>query len=60
MELLRPILPVQAFAQPLFIISASRDGFDKFTKLERLAEMKREGLIDDDEFKQMKKEIMKN
>ena len=33
---------------------------DKFTKLERLAEMKREGLIDDDEFKQMKKEIMKN
>ena len=33
---------------------------DKFTKLERLAEMKKEGLIDDDEFKQMKKEIMKN
>ena len=33
---------------------------DKFAKLERLAEMKKEGLIDDDEFKQMKKEIMKN
>ena len=33
---------------------------DKFTKLERLAEMKKEGLIDDDEFKHMKKEIMKN
>ena len=33
-------------------------GDDKFTKLDRLAEMKKEGLIDDDEFKQMKKEIL--
>ena len=33
---------------------------DKFAKLERLAQMKKEGLIDNDEFKQMKKEIMKN
>ena len=33
-------------------------GDDKFAKLERLADMKREGLIDDDEFKQMKKEIL--
>tara|TARA_B100000029_G_scaffold502781_1_gene578634 strand:- start:494 stop:1228 length:735 start_codon:yes stop_codon:yes gene_type:complete len=31
---------------------------DKFAKLERLAEMKEKGLIDDDEFKQMKKEIL--
>ena len=31
---------------------------DKFTKLDRLAEMKEKGLIDDDEFKQMKKEIL--
>ena len=33
-------------------------GDDKFAKLERLAEMKEKGLIDDDEFKQMKKEIL--
>ena len=33
-------------------------GGDKFTKLDRLAEMKEKGLIDDDEFKQMKKEIL--
>ena len=31
---------------------------EKFTKLERLAEMRKEGLIDEDEFKQMKKEIL--
>ena len=31
---------------------------DKFSKLERLAEMKEKGLIDDDEFKQMKKDIL--
>jgi len=31
---------------------------DKFAKLDRLAEMKEKGLIDDDEFKQMKKEIL--
>ena len=33
-------------------------GDDKFAKLERLAEMKEKGLIDDDELKQMKKEIL--
>ena len=33
-------------------------GDDKFTRLEKLTEMKKEGLIDDDEFKQMKKEIL--
>ena len=33
-------------------------GDDKFARLERLAEMKEKGLIDDDEFKQMKKEIL--
>ena len=33
-------------------------GDDKFTKLERLTEMKKEGLIDEDEFKQMKKEVL--
>ena len=37
-------------------IGSSRD--DKFARLERLAEMKEKGLIDDDEFKQMKKEIL--
>jgi hypothetical protein len=31
---------------------------DKFTRLEKLTEMKEKGLIDDDEFKQMKKEIL--
>ncbi len=31
---------------------------DKFARLERLTEMKEKGLIDDDEFKQMKKEIL--
>ena len=33
-------------------------GDDKFAKLDRLADMKEKGLIDDDEFKQMKKEIL--
>ena len=33
-------------------------GDDKFSKLRELTEMKKEGLIDDDEFKQMKKEIL--
>ena len=33
-------------------------GDDKFARLERLTEMKKEGLIDDAEFKQMKKEIL--
>jgi len=33
-------------------------GDDKFTKLKELAEMKEKGLIDDDEFKLMKKEIL--
>ena len=33
-------------------------GDDKVTKLEKIASLKREGLIDDDEFKQMKKEIL--
>jgi hypothetical protein len=33
-------------------------GDDKFTRLEKLTEMKKEGLIDDAEFKQMKKEIL--
>ena len=33
-------------------------GSSKMQELEKLAEMKKEGLIDDDEFKQMKKEIL--
>jgi len=33
-------------------------GDDKFARLEKLTKMKKEGLIDDDEFKQMKKEIL--
>ena len=33
-------------------------GDDKFTKLKELKEMLSEGLIDEDEFKQMKKEIL--
>ena len=33
-------------------------GDDKFARLEKLTEMKKEGLIDDAEFKQMKKEIL--
>ena len=33
-------------------------GDDKFARLEKLTEMKEKGLIDDDEFKQMKKEIL--
>ena len=37
-------------------VGASSD--DKFTRLEKLTEMKKEGFIDDDEFKQMKKEIL--
>ena len=42
------------------VISRSNIGAseDKFTRLEKLAAMKKEGLIDDDEFKQMKKEIL--
>jgi hypothetical protein len=31
---------------------------DKVTKLEKISEMKDKGIIDDDEFKQMKKEIL--
>ena len=31
---------------------------DKFTRLEKLVEMKKQGLIDDSEFKEMKKEIL--
>ena len=37
-------------------IGASGD--DKFAKLDRLAEMKEKGLIDDDEFKLMKNDIL--
>jgi len=37
-------------------VGASSD--DKVTKLEKIANLKREGLIDDDEFKQMKTEIL--
>jgi hypothetical protein len=33
-------------------------GDDKVAKLEKIANLKKEGLIDDDEFKQMKKEIL--
>ena len=33
-------------------------GDDKVVKLEKIANLKKEGLIDDDEFKQMKKEIL--
>jgi len=33
-------------------------GDDKFARLEKLTEMKEKGLIDDDEFKKMKKEII--
>ena len=33
-------------------------GDDKVTKLEKIANLKREGFIDDDEFKQMKQEIL--
>ena len=33
-------------------------GDDKFAKLDKLTVMKEKGLIDDDEFKQMKKEIL--
>ena len=34
------------------------NGDDKLVKLEKIANLKKEGLIDDDEFKQMKKEIL--
>jgi hypothetical protein len=34
-------------------------GDDKFAKLDRLVEMKEKGLIDDDEFQQMKKVILR-
>ena len=37
-------------------IGASSD--DKIARLEKIAEMKDKGIIDDDEFKQMKKEIL--
>ena len=43
------------------VISRSNIGAgvdDKFTKLKELTEMKEKGFIDDDEFKQMKKEIL--
>ena len=33
---------------------------DKFTRLENLIAMKKEGLVDDYEFKQMKKEILED
>ena len=33
-------------------------GDDKISKLEKIAEMKDKGIIDDDEFQQMKKEIL--
>jgi hypothetical protein len=33
-------------------------GSSKMQELEKLAEMKDKGIIDDDEFKQMKKEIL--
>ena len=33
-------------------------GDDKFARLEKLTEMKKEGMIDDGEFKQMKKDIL--
>ena len=33
---------------------------DKFTRLENLIAMKKEGLVDDFEFKQMKQEILGN
>ena len=33
-------------------------GDDKISKLEKIAEMKDKGIIDDAEFKQMKKEIL--
>jgi len=38
--------------------NAGSGGDDKFTKLKELKEMLSEGLIDEDEFKQMKKEIL--
>ncbi|MDP6659351.1 MAG: SHOCT domain-containing protein [Candidatus Poseidoniia archaeon] len=38
--------------------SIGAGGDDKFAKLKELKEMLSEGLIDDDEFKQMKKEIL--
>ena len=38
--------------------SVGSGGSSKMQELEKLAEMKEKGLIDDDEFKQMKKEIL--
>ena len=38
--------------------NVSADEDDKFMKLKELTKMKEKGLIDDDEFKQMKKEIL--
>ena len=40
------------------IIKRKQSGPSKMRELEKLTEMKKEGLIDDDEFKQMKKEIL--
>jgi hypothetical protein len=40
--------------------SIGAGGDDKFARLEKLTEMKEKGLIDGDEFKQMKKEILGN
>ena len=37
---------------------ANKSEPSKIQELEKLAKMKKEGLIDDDEFKQMKKEIL--
>ena len=38
--------------------SIGAGGDDKISKLEKIAEMKDKGIIDDDEFEQMKKEIL--
>ncbi len=38
--------------------SVGTSGDDKIAKLEKIAEMKDKGIIDDDEFRQMKKEIL--
>jgi hypothetical protein len=40
------------------IIKRKQSGPSKMRELEKLTEMKKEGLIDEDEFKQMKKEIL--
>ena len=43
---------------PDWVVNSGTSDDDKFAKLDRLAEIKEKGLIDDDEFKQMKKEIL--